>query len=182
MRSSFFMPVGTKVGLTPVASITPVQIFCDDVTSLFISGTLTVNIGGADPATYDALDFGSAQRIIQQINNVMEGGSSNALIIDTPSGLSWASITPDNTAGSVNNPQFTIAGSGFSNSGINAIKLSQGVVSGMWLPGFNMNIASDISIVLNAGYFYMSPAVYTLYYSTDNGATWTTTGLTVTAT
>jgi hypothetical protein len=44
MRNNFVMPIGTKVGLTPVASITPVQIFCDDVTSLFISGTVTVNI------------------------------------------------------------------------------------------------------------------------------------------
>jgi hypothetical protein len=179
------MPIETSVGLTPVASVTPVQFFCDDVTCLFISGTVTVNIGGADPATYDAVDAGSAANIIQQINNAMNSDKSVPLVITDTSTtiLVWSSITP--------NPQAVfqpfspvIFGTGFLASGITYLKLDNSagqVAEFVAVISSDISMTSGTSISLNVG----SPPNYTLYYTTDpdvNTTNWTTTGLTVTAT
>jgi hypothetical protein len=153
MRNNFVMPIGTKVGLTPVASITPVQIFCDDVTSLFISGTVTVNIGGADPVTYDALDFGSAQRIIQQINNAMNSGDgASAIISDTPtapitfSSILWSTDGGANwnsgNAPALSSTIFQINGTGF--SPVRSIFFRETDGSG---EGVSVTPSSDILIV-----------------------------------
>jgi len=87
MRKSIIMPVGTKWGGT--TSVLTVQIFDDTIFSLFISGTVTVNIGVSGSftaATYDAVDVGSAQRIIQQINNAMNSsGDMSVSIVDAAS-------------------------------------------------------------------------------------------------
>lgn len=182
MRSSFFMPVGTKVGLTPVASITPAQIFSDDVTSLFISsndivnGPWTVNIGGADPATYDAIDFGSAQRIIQQINNAMQSGTgSPVLIIEIPTTLTWTSLTPNTFQAGTTGLFYTVAGTGFLASGVNDLKLSNESNS---YPS-NAFITDDGTMTDDSALDYtLVDGNYTLYYSTDQGVTWNTTGLT----
>ena len=183
MRASFFMPTGTNVGATPAVSITPVQVFCDDVTSLFISGTVTVNIGGADPATYDAADFGSAQRIIQQINNAMQSGAgASVLIVDIPTALTWTSLTPNTV--SVNSQYTTIevAGSGFSNANITQLQFQDTSTPPniVQVQLFNLDSNTSISIE-NLLTFFTVAGTYTLYYSTDYGATWNTTGLNMTA-
>jgi hypothetical protein len=128
---------------------------------------------GATPGTY---------KVYYSTN----GGSTwtdTGLTVTVNAGTVWTSITPSNLTGNVNNPEFTIAGSGFSGSGINAIKLSQGILSGEWLTTMTtMAVATDTSIVLNADIFYMFPSTYQLYYSCNSGMTWTNTGLSVTAT
>ena len=176
MRASFFMPTGTNVGATPAVSITPVQVFCDDVTSLFISGTVTVNIGGADPATYDAADFGSAQRIIQQINNAMQSGAgTSVLIVDIPTTLTWTSLTPNTFAAGTTGPFYTVAGTGFLASGVSDLKLSNESNS----YESNAFITDDGTMTDDSASDYTLVAGnYTLYYSTDQGVTWNTTGLT----
>ena len=185
MRASFFMPTGTNVGATPAVSITPVQVFCDDVTSLFISGTVTVNIGGAAPVTYDAADFGSAQRIIQQINNVMQTNNPTpVLITDTASAVVWGGISSNPTPVLNNNPTnyiVSITGTGFSGSGINQLKLDDG--AGDVVIVDPPNIVSDVSIIFgtvdNEPAQFPAAGNYAISSSADGGMTWAATGLTL---
>jgi len=270
MRSSIIMPVGTIVG--SVTSVLPVQTFADSITDLFISGTVTVNVirASANTLKYDALDVGSAQRIIQQINKAMSGGGGLISIVDTPSpaipsglaataktleiDLGWtyavpaasqynvyrsttsggpyaligssttnfyndvgltvvqeyfyvitsvlnglesaysaevgttpsapptptfASVTPDTMASSSTTP-FALAGTGL--SFINQIKLDNSLGNPPYIvPPFTVVPSSvsstEIDFTVPSGALF--PSYFTVYYSIDNGTTWTTTGLTI---
>lgn len=66
-------------------------------------------------------------------------------------------------------------------SGINALKIDAGGGRVITYSAGQFSIDSDIQITTSAaGANWVG--VYTLYYSVDGGATWTTTGLTVTMT
>jgi len=97
-----------------------------------------------------------------------------------PAGLVFTSINPNTVSAGLNSPEFFVAGSGYLASGINYLKLDDGAGNIKSYSSFTFNIASDIEIDM-APDGVINTAVYTLYYSTDGGNTWTGTGLTVTA-
>lgn len=151
MRTSILMPPGTIVG--SVTSIQPVQTFVDSITDLFISGTVTVNVirASANILKYDALDVGSAKRIIQQINNVMNNIGGNGEIIDVyspaiPTGfagtadyfqaaLSWNYVSP---ADSYNIYRSSVAGGPYTKAGISTT-----------------NFFNDTGLFAGVAYFYV---------------------------
>jgi hypothetical protein len=89
----------------------------------------------------------------------------------------WTSITP-NAGDTTTFYYFTIAGTGFTASNVNQFKFDDGVT-----PIYEgLTIDSNIQITTSNASSFFSVGVYTLYFSTDSGVNWTTTGLTVTIT
>lgn len=94
----------------------------------------------------------------------------------------WTSVTPATTP--INsNFSAAIAGSGFSTLNLTTLKADDG--SGNVTPLFFGAIETDTEMDIVTGTdgqpLFPVAGVYTIYYSTDHGTTWTTTGLTVTA-
>ena len=120
-------------------------------------------------------------------NAIALSGSINAAMA-TPAAFTviggvaptWSGITPNTTT---INQTFagTIAGTGFLAAGINYLKFDDG--AGHVFNGLFMNIESDTEIEFDndGNIVFTVAATYTLYFSTDSGSTYTTTGLTVTA-
>lgn len=174
-NQSVLFPDGTQIA---VASITVVQILTGAPLDVVIgtNGVLSV-------FTYTAGSSAAAQDIRNQINSIRSGGSTSEVVtlVDGTSVSGWISITPNNFAAGLNTPSLKIAGSGFAMSGINALKIDDGAGhSIIWSSGL-FHIDSDIQITTSAA-GANAVGVWTLYYSVDGGATWTTTGLTVTMT
>ncbi len=96
-----------------------------------------------------------------------------------PTGPQFAAVTPNTLAH--NTPyQGTISGSGFTATGINFIFADNGVGEN---DGYPATIVDDghVTFGFNGGTMTV-PGVYTVYYSTDGGATRAATGLTITST
>jgi len=126
----------------------------------------------------------SATAAAQMITDLNTFVANTALFITTLSDagvVTWSSVTPNaytlgNTA-----QDYIIAGTLFLGSNVNAFKGDNGT------PGqegyFTPLILSDTQIdMANGNVSFDFAGIYTLYYSTDNGTSWTTTGLTVTVT
>jgi hypothetical protein len=105
-------------------------------------------------------------------------GDIISAVPSAPAALGFTSIIPYScNAGAVYNGN--LAGSGFTLSGINAIKGDDGAGH---VFNLNVTISTDVLIYLSYGPGAFSPAaIYTLYYSTDSGSTWTNTSLTITS-
>ena len=109
-----------------------------------------------------------------------DGSNEVAAGAVTYGALSFSSVDP-NTAIAGAGGSFTFNGSGFMDSGINLMKADDGGGNVFATGGFTP-ITSDTSLVVNWDATTFLPAgVFTIYYSTDNGSTWTTTGLTITS-
>lgn len=187
MRKSIIMPVGTIVA--SVTSIVPVQIFCDDITAMFISGSYTVNLAlsnNAVLATFVATDLPSAKRMINAINTAMNvtGGSAGndfTVIENYNSALAFVSVTPNTVAVSAGGT-FVIAGTGFQLVGIDRFKAEDAgnPVDNDVTQGFSIDSDVQITVIWPANSM-ANVTTYTIYYSKDLGVTWTTTGLTIAA-
>jgi hypothetical protein len=103
-----------------------------------------------------------------------------AIICYVSASLAFSSVTPSTASAFAQNYDGVISGTGFTLSGINLMKVDNGAGS-----SFNfttMTISNDTTINVElAGAQMTPPGVYTIYYSKDAGATWTTTGLTITS-
>ena len=114
----------------------------------------------------------------------LTGNNSNvrvtAIICAVAASLTFISVTPSTASAFAQNYDGVISGTGFTLSGINLMKVDNGAGS-----SFNfttMTISNDTTINVElAGAQMTPPGVYTIYYSKDAGATWTTTGLTITS-
>ena len=182
------MSVSIKPSITFTNATATTQIFISDIVSVQIASASPAVVvvgltGNATPFSFTAQDSGSAQRIVSQINDALNGFITGAVqIVDTATptpGMVWTSITPSTATSGLNTPAFTIAGTGFLASGINKLKLDTGTGSSIVYDAGTFAIASDIAI--NTGPVGANiVAAYTLFYSIDGGASWTTTALTVT--
>lgn len=92
-------------------------------------------------------------------------------------GLTWVSITPNNVVG-LDGDFYTIAGTGFLSLGAGLLLRFTG--PGL-IQGFTIYVDSDIQ--MRTGVIDLAPGgTWTLEYSTDSGASWTSTALTVVST
>lgn len=174
-NQSVLFPDGTQID---AAAILVVQILAGAPLDVVVglSGTLGT-------FTYTAASAAAAIDIRNQINIVRAGGSTDPVVTltDSTTASTWASITPNNFAAGLNTPVFTIAGTGFTMSGINALKIDAGGGHVITYSAGQFSIDSDIQMTTSAaGANWVD--IYTLYYSVDGGANWTSTGLTVTMT
>lgn len=105
------------------------------------------------------------------VSNILGGVYLSGII-----SLTFTSISPNASAGGVN-VFATITGTGFFGVAINALKAEDGLG--------NNNVVSMVNTIDDAtmtGDFgtFVTTGVFTVYYSTDGGTTWTTTALTIT--
>ncbi len=147
----------------------------DFVTKISVSGTvITFNLFDG---TAETLDVQSPEIVLSQLARF-----ADALICNAVQSLTWTSITPNTGTAGVDITSFAIAGSGFLGSGINNIKADDGAGHSITWLGF-LSVDSDISITLGDIGFPTGPslpaATYLIYYSTDSGASWFDTGLTI---
>jgi hypothetical protein len=100
-----------------------------------------------------------------------------AAIVYGVMGLTWAGISPG-TATAGTGYSGVITGTGFLASGIDLMKADDGL--GDIINANGPYVQNDTTINVGFDSIGLSPAAtYTIYYSTDHGTTWTTTGLTV---
>jgi hypothetical protein len=107
-----------------------------------------------------------------RVSNVLTGVYISDLIA-----LTWTSVTPNTVTTAELHFTPAIVGTGFLGSGIQYLKLHDGL--GNENISTPVNIADDANMSADFGHFIVT-GVFTLYYSTDFGSSWTTTGLTVT--
>jgi hypothetical protein len=105
------------------------------------------------------------------VSNVATG-----IFIKNVVSLTFTDIDPT-TVTLVSGMSANITGTGFLGSSINAMKADDGAGNVLTI---YPSITDDSNMWTGSDVFSV-PGVYTIYYSTDFGATWTTTGLTVTA-
>jgi hypothetical protein len=99
-----------------------------------------------------------------------------ATICAVPAAFIFTSIVPDSLS-HLNAIFGTLSGSGFTLSGITNFQADDGMGH---VFQFAITPSTDNVIFLTGG--PLTPAAtYTLYYSTNSGATWTTAGLTITS-
>jgi len=112
---------------------------------------------------------------IQSIRNFLYSHSEGTFNAVVPAGaaLTWGGISPDPIVRNTSH-LFTIGGTGFSFSNINAVKWDDG--AGAVLVG-TPTITDDGHMTVFLGQFPNMVDDGIVYYSTDSGATWTTTGL-----
>ena len=159
-----------------------------------VAAVVNVGIGDTINAySYTASSPADATEIVTQIYGVLIGNSSGAVVlVDSGISLVWTSVTPaTGTSGTGYGPE-VFAGTGFAQfaslpNGAFQIKATDGVT--VYLLSVNngstLVVDSDIQITDTGLYrnaFNPVPGTFTFYYSTDGGATWTTTGLTLTVT
>jgi IPT/TIG domain len=166
------------------------------VAATFVQGD-TVQIIGTNFDTSTLVYFGDTRAETQLIDaqifsavvpaittgtivvTVMNGDYRNMATINGNVGsITFASITPGTAASGVS-VSFVVTGTGFNSdvSSVEDMRFDDG--NGHIAYCGESLVSSDTSE--NVGFVLFPVAgTYTLYYSTDNGATWTTTGLTVT--
>lgn len=137
-------------------------------------GVITINRVAGSAIT---ISPNSPDDVLAQLDKVPTMLASPITIEDTASTLTWVSIDPavSSIGGSYN---FIITGTGFT-SVINGLRLDHG--AGSLVPLNLSGVTSQTE--LDADNFFNplpNTGTFTLYYSTDGGATWTTTALTVT--
>jgi hypothetical protein len=103
-----------------------------------------------------------------------------AIICAVPASLIFTSVSPNTASGFSQLYDGVITGTGFALSGINLMKLDDGV--GHAFNFTTMTISNDTTINIELMGAQITPVgVFTIYYSKNAGATWTTTGLTITS-
>jgi hypothetical protein len=100
------------------------------------------------------------------------------LTFNHSSGLMFTGVVPD-TFYPMNVPGLELSGAGFLASGINAIKIDDGLGNSYTWTSDIFTIDSD-TLILCADDGSAALGTYTIYYSIDAGANWITTGLQVT--
>lgn len=160
------------------------QFFVANISSLQASSAnVIVGVGTVVNAyTFAATDAPTAKSIVNQINQAKIGLLSGAVILSNGAGLTWASVTPTTATLAVTNV-WDVQGTGFSTAGINNFKADDGSGDALGASGyFFLNSDTDATLGGQDGEFrFFVAGVYTLYYSTDSGTTWISTGLTITA-
>lgn len=103
--------------------------------------------------------------------------TSATVIVTSPT---WSSINPNSVVHDVAFPNFALVGTGFVAAGITNFQFQY---SSYTVPVAPFSVNSDTGITIADGVDEFGYAgTWTLYYSTNGGSSWTTTGLTVTAT
>jgi hypothetical protein len=185
-RRSIILPSG--VTIQGVVSAGGVQLYEDQIQSMLVDTSNNVQIvakygneNNATLFTVGTTSRKSAFDYLSQIQNFLNSDSWGRffpIIYEAP--LTFSSVAPNAVSAASTTPtQYTVYGTGFYLSGINGFKLDDGAgdTGGMWAGLVNDGVFTPEPTVIPNHV----PGVYTLYYTTDFGATWTTTGLTITA-
>jgi hypothetical protein len=145
----------------------------------FLTITLLTSAGVSfSYACISAANLGQLVAAIDTFVGTNNNISSNPIISSGGgSPFAWTSITP-NTTPIGSNAIFAVVGTGFT-SAINTVKFDDGTHSCIT----NVTVSDNANLIIGGGdnTHFDGAGVYTLYYSTDGGATFNTTGLTVTA-
>ena len=156
------------------------SIILDNLIGFKASGQLLIfEKADGSQRVYAATAPDSAAYMITQLQTFVATANLTATIAEIS--LAWTSVVPSSVAVGASIGSETVNGSGFLASGINSMKFDDGSGHVFTIAaGSGLNIASDIKIQFETGYNFTPAGTYTLYYSTDNGSNWTTTGKTVT--
>lgn len=187
-RRSIILPPGTTIQGT--ASNTGLQVYEDQIMGLAVDNTNTSLVdviaqfgNTSNPALVQVtcLTNAGAVSFLQQIQNYLASDSSPAsggFYPVVPAVLSFSNIDPTPY---LTNQDFElqIMGTGFSASGINALKLDDGAGHVFTYPSITINSDNFMYAAMPINQFTVAGS-YVGYYSTDGGSTWTTTGLTIT--
>jgi hypothetical protein len=194
MRRSIFLPIGATI--QHVTSATAVQVFEDQILGMTSDSSGNVSIiAGAGNNNNPALivvacgSLASALSFISQIQNFMASSAPassgpftpvvyiiNSYVFTNVLPSSW-SLADGPWTGSVLN----VVGTGL-NLLINAFKLDDGGGDvSISVPG-SVQFSDGPNLVCNMQTPLSVVGAYVLYYSTDNGSSWITTGLTMTVT
>ena len=124
----------------------------------------------AGTITYTASTNGDADFVMSQLDVLF----NNPQILSASTPPTFALLKHNTLAGGALYRD-TLTGAYFNASGINAIKFDDG--SGNTAVTEDVTILNDSTLLFNGTYPSVA-TTYTVYYSTDFGATWTTTGKT----
>ena len=120
--------------------------------------------------------------VVSALNNGVEGANSSPeVVVKLFSPPSFTSVSPNTGANNTLVGPFSVYGTGFLTSGINRIGVGVGGGGTVTITSGTVTITSDTVIDTGAS-LRLYTGVYTVYYSTDNGFTQISTGLTVTIT
>lgn len=108
-------------------------------------------------------------------DNLIVQALAQNLAADLRTALTWASLTPGTASVGVAT-DFVVAGTGFMTAPVPLVQLDDGA-GHVYQPVFSSLTDSAMAWSLSL----LTAGTYTLYYSLDAGATWTSTLLTVTA-
>lgn len=119
--------------------------------------------------------------VLAQIRQFAKSSDNSLIINDVapPSNIIWSAITPNTITVGQFMSGVPITGSGFVTGGVNGIKFDDGSQTIIAEPGFGPPDDNQLNISTTDG--FLNSDVYTVFYTQNNGATWFTTGLTVTA-
>lgn len=180
-----WLPSGTLVNGSAQSSV--VAVIETQIGGMFADAGGNANISTINTQNVYQVPCGavaSAYNLIQQIQNFLYSSSQGTItpklyVANSPT---FASVYPPATSITYSGTDLDITGTNFLLSGINLYKLDDGaghVFVGVLNPGvYNL---TDTFMNFNEIPQVTFAAVYTLYYSTNNGSSWTTTGLTITA-
>lgn len=132
------------------------------------------------PVKYACVNSTGSAGMVTQIDTGLAaatGVNSNTVLSDSGA-IVWTSLTPN--TGTINTDYSgTIAGTGFSGSGIDGFNLYSGAVPVITNIPFTINSDTVIKIAISS--LYATPAgTYTLFFTTNSGLNYTTTALTLT--
>lgn len=140
--------------------------------------------------TYAATNAAAASSILAQIISLkyQPQTAGTVRIIDnspTPPAPTFTNLVPSTVVNGADQTPFALYGSGFIALGITNFRLFLGGNSYQPWASWNPDAGhEDVQIDIYTGMDFMLglPGVYDFQYSTDGGANWTTTGLTLTVT
>lgn len=164
------------------------QIFISQITGIQVaSNVVGISFGTAFNAyTFTATDVATAMQMAVQINDLINGKTIGKILLSNNAAMTFSSVDPSTpSAATMGGLGYTIVGTGFVGSGINAIKADDGTgdvfVADAYPGGVFIISDTQMNFDFNSGPNPGIAGTYTVYYSTDAGATWTTTGLTIVA-
>ena len=171
------LPVGTVVYGS--ASATPVVVYEQQVGTMFVDSSNNANIVSTVSNTSHVVPAPSAPiayGMISQVANFLNSTQGGLYLVIPPPSFTRVKPTSYPTGSLL---QIILFGNSFISNGINALKLDDGAghvfpltiepgASDQYLPTYPTTVTTA--------------AAYTIYYSTDGGNTWITTGLTFTST
>ena len=169
-----------------IAFTNGLRVNLDQVTSILVQeSAIMFNTINNSSTTVYVLDVDS---VMKQIDEFVNSGAGHLELVDggatTTNSLVFTSIAPNSVLAADDSYVLTLTGSDFITLCLNgavsaSFKLDDG--GGQVLISGNDPFPPTNTII---GLYFANPphtpATYTLYYSTDGGNTWTTTGLTVT--
>ena len=151
-----------------------------------VGNTLVFNHADGTKTVYACGGAVAATAMAAAVDTLQNSTNFQATL--TEPGLTWTSVTP--STGAINTPLSPqIAGGGFVNwfvgYGVNQFKMDDGaghtVITNAGLQNDQYVLVSADSGGVIAPFQLTVAGTYTIYFSTDSGGTWTTTGLTIVA-